>query len=211
MEGGREDAQALCDAGGGSGHERVWWLLSRGTAGGGGGSALRHPQRLLRLYPRVNNKLEEQTLGLLSCMVVDEVGRGAAGWGGNATSGGGARGAWQVPERGQNASPTRFPARPPARTRAQLHMVGEEDRGYQLELLLTKLRCVHCWLCCGARIVRASVDQGMPLWHRHCDRFAAAACESGSDGGAVDYAALGEGLQIVGMSATLPNVDIVAK
>ena len=68
-------------------------------------------------------------------------------------------------------------------TRSQLHMVGEEERGYQLELLLTKLR------------------------------FAAAACECGGDGagGALDYAALGEGLQIVGMSATLPNVDVVAK
>jgi DNA polymerase theta len=42
--------------------------------------------------------LEDQTLGLLSCLVVDE-----------------------------------------------LHMVGEEERGYQLELLLTKLR----WGGCG--------------------------------------------------------------
>jgi DNA polymerase theta len=45
--------------------------------------------------------LEDQTLGLLSCLVVDE-----------------------------------------------LHMVGEEERGYQLELLLTKLRWagVSAWV-----------------------------------------------------------------
>ncbi|PRW44411.1 helicase and polymerase-containing TEBICHI isoform X1 [Chlorella sorokiniana] len=76
----------------------------------------------------INRMLEDQTLGLLSCLVVDE-----------------------------------------------LHMVGEDGRGYQLELLLTKLR------------------------------YAAAACDD-ADG---DY--LSEGLQIVGMSATLPNVDKVAK
>lgn len=43
----------------------------------------------------ITRMLEDQTLGLLSCLVVDE-----------------------------------------------LHMVGEEERGYQLELLLTKLRWV---------------------------------------------------------------------
>ncbi|EFN55218.1 hypothetical protein CHLNCDRAFT_52598 [Chlorella variabilis] len=76
----------------------------------------------------INRMLEDQSLGLLSCLVVDE-----------------------------------------------LHMVGEEERGYQLELLLTKLR------------------------------YAAAAVDDEDD----NY--LSEGLQIIGMSATLPNVDRVAK
>ncbi|KAL4428417.1 hypothetical protein ABPG75_002506 [Micractinium tetrahymenae] len=75
----------------------------------------------------ITRMLEDQSLGLLSCLVVDE-----------------------------------------------LHMVGEEERGYQLELLLTKLR------------------------------YAAAACDGEDD----DY--LSEGLQIIGMSATLPNVDKVS-
>ena len=84
--------------------------------------------------------LEDQTLSMLSCVVVDE-----------------------------------------------LHMVGDQDRGYQLELLLTKLR------------------------------YAAAACEGepgGGGGGGEEYPpedCLAEGLQVVGMSATLPNVDIVAR
>ncbi len=43
----------------------------------------------------INRMLEEEQLGVVSCLVIDE-----------------------------------------------LHMVGDEDRGYQLELLLTKLRCV---------------------------------------------------------------------
>lgn len=59
----------------------------------------------------------------------------------------------------------------------ELHMVGDEDRGYQLELLLTKLM------------------------------YAAAACDEGDD----DEEFLSEGLQIIGMSATLPNVDAVAR
>ena len=69
----------------------------------------------------VNRMLEEGTIDLLSCVVVDE-----------------------------------------------LHMVGDEDRGYQLELLLTKLR------------------------------YAAGPCDD-------------EGLQIIGMSATLPNAHKVAE
>ena len=57
----------------------------------------------------------------------------------------------------------------------ELHMVGDEDRGYQLELLLTKLRY------------------------------------AGSDAiGVVDHQQSKEGCQVVGMSATLPNVQSVA-
>ena len=81
--------------------------------------------------------LEDQSLSMLSCVVVDE-----------------------------------------------LHMVGDQDRGYQLELLLTKLR------------------------------YAAAACEGDPAGGGDEYPpedCLAEGLQVVGMSATLPNVDVVAR
>lgn len=53
---------------------------------------------------------------------------------------------------------------------------GDVDRGYQLELLLTKLR------------------------------YSTAACSADESGGGAQ-----DGLQIVGMSATLPNVDAVAR
>lgn len=82
----------------------------------------------------VNRLLEDSTVGILSCVVIDE-----------------------------------------------LHMVGDEERGYQLELLLTKLRYA------GAAAYDSEEEAltGQPI-------------------------GLEEGIQIVGMSATLPNVDAVA-
>lgn len=58
----------------------------------------------------------------------------------------------------------------------ELHMVGDDDRGYLLELLLTKLRYAS----------RAEAEQ--PSFDASC-----------------------QGLQIVGMSATLPNVRDVSQ
>ncbi len=62
----------------------------------------------------ITRMLEDQTLGLLSCLVVDE-----------------------------------------------LHMVGEEERGYQLELLLTKLR----WAGCGSGLGETGRELLQPV-HR---------------------------------------------
>ncbi|XP_059641680.1 helicase and polymerase-containing protein TEBICHI isoform X1 [Cornus florida] len=67
----------------------------------------------------------------------------------------------------------------------ELHMVGDQSRGYLLELLLTKLR-----YAAGEGNVESSSGES-----------------SGMSSGKADLA---HGLQIVGMSATLPNVAAVA-
>ncbi|KAL7596490.1 hypothetical protein Lser_V15G27853 [Lactuca serriola] len=67
----------------------------------------------------------------------------------------------------------------------ELHMVGDQHRGYLLELMLTKLRY-------GAGEGRVEFSSGE---------------SSGSSSGKSDPT---PGLQIVGMSATLPNVNAVA-
>ncbi|CAK9217649.1 unnamed protein product [Sphagnum jensenii] len=67
----------------------------------------------------------------------------------------------------------------------ELHMVGDRDRGYLLELLLTKLR----YAAGGGEAVSAGSSPGEGL---------------GSN------ALWNTGLQIVGMSATMPNVSDVA-
>ncbi|XP_068648888.1 helicase and polymerase-containing protein TEBICHI isoform X2 [Aristolochia californica] len=67
----------------------------------------------------------------------------------------------------------------------ELHMVGDQSRGYLLELLLTKLR----YAAGEGNAESCSGDS------------------SGSSSGKVDSA---QGLQIVGMSATMPNVAAVA-
>ncbi|KAM7459401.1 hypothetical protein LguiA_036395 [Lonicera macranthoides] len=67
----------------------------------------------------------------------------------------------------------------------ELHMVGDQNRGYLLELMLTKLR-----YAAGEGIVESSSGES-----------------SGNSSGKTDPA---HGLQIVGMSATLPNVAAVA-
>ncbi|CAI9302613.1 unnamed protein product [Lactuca saligna] len=67
----------------------------------------------------------------------------------------------------------------------EVHMVGDQQRGYLLELMLTKLRY-------GAGEGRLEFSKG------EC---------SGSNSGKSDPT---HGLQIVGMSATSPNVNAVA-
>ncbi|PPD66977.1 hypothetical protein GOBAR_DD36143 [Gossypium barbadense] len=67
----------------------------------------------------------------------------------------------------------------------ELHMVGDQSRGYLLELLLTKLRY--------------AAGEGAPE--------SSSGESSGSSSGKADPA---HGLQIVGMSATMPNVEAVA-
>ncbi|XP_057468034.1 helicase and polymerase-containing protein TEBICHI [Actinidia eriantha] len=67
----------------------------------------------------------------------------------------------------------------------ELHMVGDQSRGYLLELMLTKLR-----YAAGEGNVESSSGES-----------------SGTSSGKNDPA---HGLQIVGMSATLPNVSAVA-
>uniref|UniRef100_M1B5K5 Helicase and polymerase containing protein TEBICHI n=1 Tax=Solanum tuberosum TaxID=4113 RepID=M1B5K5_SOLTU len=67
----------------------------------------------------------------------------------------------------------------------ELHMVGDQNRGYLLELMLTKLRYAS-----GEGNTESSSGE-----------------TSGTSSGKVDPAG---SLQIVGMSATLPNVTAVA-
>ncbi|KAM7276027.1 hypothetical protein ACFE04_017893 [Oxalis oulophora] len=67
----------------------------------------------------------------------------------------------------------------------ELHMVGDQHRGYLLELLLTKLR-----YAAGEGVTESSSGES-----------------SGTSSGKADPA---HGLQIVGMSATMPNVVAVA-
>lgn len=67
----------------------------------------------------------------------------------------------------------------------ELHMVGDPRRGYLLELMLTKLR-----YAAGEGISKSSDGE--------------------SSGGSSDKADPAQGLQIVGMSATMPNVAAVA-
>ncbi|PKA67186.1 DEAD-box ATP-dependent RNA helicase ISE2, chloroplastic [Apostasia shenzhenica] len=67
----------------------------------------------------------------------------------------------------------------------ELHMVGDEHRGYLLELMLTKLRYAS-----GEGTLDLSSEAG-----------------SASSSGKTDFTS---GLQIVGMSATMPNVAVVA-
>ncbi|KAF1858617.1 hypothetical protein Lal_00044650 [Lupinus albus] len=66
----------------------------------------------------------------------------------------------------------------------ELHMVGDRSRGYLLELMLTKLR-----YAAGEGISKSGSE---------------------SSGGSSDKADPAQGLQIVGMSATMPNVAAVA-
>ncbi|GAA0144171.1 DNA-directed DNA polymerase [Lithospermum erythrorhizon] len=67
----------------------------------------------------------------------------------------------------------------------ELHMVGDQSRGYLLELMLTKLR-----YAAGEGNTQSSSDESSGI-------------SSGKTGPA-------QGLQIVGMSATLPNVAAIA-
>ncbi|KAJ8342804.1 hypothetical protein SKAU_G00327320 [Synaphobranchus kaupii] len=70
----------------------------------------------------------------------------------------------------------------------ELHMLGDSGRGYLLELLLTKIRYVT------RRAARTSSEGRASL----------------SEGGVMGEANFSEGVQIVGMSATLPNLKLLA-
>ncbi|KAF3777778.1 Helicase and polymerase-containing protein TEBICHI [Nymphaea thermarum] len=65
----------------------------------------------------------------------------------------------------------------------ELHMVGDPSKVYLLELMLTKLRY--------------ATSEGVPE-------------ESGGDSSSLSNGSTARGLQIVGMSATMPNVAVVA-
>ncbi|KAG9334256.1 hypothetical protein JZ751_008344, partial [Albula glossodonta] len=93
----------------------------------------------------------------------------------------------------------------------ELHMLGDSGRGYLLELLLTKIRYVT------QRTSRTSPEGGAN------DNEGGAVDKGGTreggvvggartnEGGVTGRASLSEGVQIVGMSATLPNLDLLAR
>ena len=84
--------------------------------------------------------------------------------------------------------------------------MGDEDRGYQLELLLTKLRYAAAAACEGPAAATAAA---VPAASASSPAAAAAAAAQQEQEAGWDE--LGEGLQVVGMSATLPNVEAVAR
>ncbi|KAG7674872.1 hypothetical protein KSW81_002382 [Nannochloris sp. 'desiccata'] len=104
----------------------------------------------------ITQLLEENALGMLSCVIIDE-----------------------------------------------LHMVGDEHRGYQLELMLTKLRFA------GAAAFEEEEQD-----HSDIGRSGGVdGCKLGTQDKEKQWfpmMGLEEGTQIIGMSATLPNVSVVA-
>jgi DNA polymerase theta len=103
----------------------------------------------------ITQLLEENALGMLSCVIIDE-----------------------------------------------LHMVGDEHRGYQLELMLTKLRFA------GAAAF-AEEEEGLEESRNAGGDNEVEVHKKGEQW--FSMMGLEEGTQIIGMSATLPNVSIVAK
>ena len=78
----------------------------------------------------------------------------------------------------------------------ELHMIGDVSRGYILELLLTKLRHANSeW---ASSRVAAPLDD------------AVADPESIESGSAISHSLQRPAIQLVGMSATLPNLPVVA-
>lgn len=93
----------------------------------------------------------------------------------------------------------------------ELHMVGDEDRGFLLELMLTKLRYAGVVAAPGSQAVRGD--------HSQAGGAAGQAAGRGGTGGALGFDEAGalfarspaSSVQIVGMSATMPNVRAVAR
>ncbi|KAJ8405900.1 hypothetical protein AAFF_G00313370 [Aldrovandia affinis] len=83
----------------------------------------------------------------------------------------------------------------------ELHMVGDSGRGYLLELLLTKIRYV----------MQRTASHGKGGTGTSHSEGGAGGGPSLHDDGAEGRTSFNEGVQIVGMSATLPNLDLLAR
>jgi DNA polymerase theta len=89
----------------------------------------------------------------------------------------------------------------------ELHMVGDEDRGYLLELLLTKLR-----FAAGGGVKAALPPTPLLEGAPGTSKDTPGGTETPSGGTSQSSTPSQEpGLQIVGMSATMPNVESVAQ
>jgi DNA polymerase theta len=86
----------------------------------------------------------------------------------------------------------------------ELHMVGDEHRGYQLELMLTKLRFAGAAAFEEEELVENSGGGGENIINNNLTLL-------NKQREWLPVMGLEEGTQIIGMSATLPNVSIVAK
>lgn len=86
----------------------------------------------------------------------------------------------------------------------ELHMVGDSGRGYLLELLLTKIRYISQKQNTTGSVHILFFFILPDFFHDFSD-FSSAKCAN------VSFCrSLSEGVQIIGMSATLPNLSLLA-